>query len=85
MAPDEKKVASGDEKGVPAPSPYAEILERQTIVAESKVGYFGLYRYAAPKELLIIAFSSVCAVAAGAIIPTFPVSRDSCYSRYTLT
>lgn len=86
MASDEKRAPSSDEKGVTTDLlPYAEILERQTSVPDSKVGYFGLYRYATPKELLVLGLSTVFAVAAGAIIPTFPVSLNAVRPNKSLT
>lgn len=54
--------------------PHGELLKSQTHMEDSRVGYFGMYRYATPRDLLIIALSTLCAVAAGGLVPTFPVN-----------
>lgn len=47
----------------------AEILLRQTYFPEVKVSFFSLFQYATMGDLVIIAISTMSALAAGAIIP----------------
>ncbi|PLB35273.1 putative ABC multidrug transporter [Aspergillus candidus] len=49
------------------------ILEAQLCAPVSKVGFFGIYRYASRADLVILCFSCVFAVAAGAGLPIFTV------------
>jgi hypothetical protein len=51
-----------------------DILARQLSLPPVKASYLMLYRYATKMDLLIIVFSSVCAIAAGAIFPIMTVS-----------
>jgi hypothetical protein len=51
-----------------------EILRRQTAIPESKVSFRRLYRFSSPKHRFILGFSAVAAIAAGAVLPCFPVS-----------
>lgn len=50
-----------------------EILKRQLDAPKVKISFFGLYRYASKLDLLIIAISALCAIAAGAAMPLFTV------------
>ncbi|TPX14288.1 uncharacterized protein E0L32_005484 [Thyridium curvatum] len=55
------------------PPEEASILKRQVLTPEVKVGIATLYRYASRNDLLIIAVSTVCAIAAGAALPLMTV------------
>lgn len=55
------------------PSHEAQILKAQVTVPEVKAGFAALYRYASRNDLIIIAVSSVCAIAAGAALPLMTV------------
>ncbi|KAL2787893.1 P-loop containing nucleoside triphosphate hydrolase protein, partial [Aspergillus keveii] len=50
-----------------------EILRRQTAIPESKVSFRHLYRFSSPKHRFILGFSAVAAIAAGAVLPCFPL------------
>ncbi|OCK83169.1 P-loop containing nucleoside triphosphate hydrolase protein [Lepidopterella palustris CBS 459.81] len=45
------------------------IVDLQLDVPKVKVGYFSLYRYANKKEIIIIVFSAIAAIVAGAVLP----------------
>lgn len=51
-----------------------DVLKKQLDAPEVKIGFFGLYRYADKMDILIIAISAICAIAAGAALPLFTVS-----------
>ncbi|GAM85326.1 hypothetical protein ANO11243_033310 [Dothideomycetidae sp. 11243] len=55
------------------PDNEASILRKQLEIPPAKVGYFTLYRYADGRDIAIIAFSSFCAIAGGALMPLMPV------------
>lgn len=55
------------------PPHYAEILKRQVVTPETKKGIGMLYRYASRNDLIIIAVSSICAIASGAALPLMTV------------
>ncbi|RDL39380.1 uncharacterized protein BP5553_03720 [Venustampulla echinocandica] len=67
--------ASKDEEDLYAHLPPAEalILKRQVETPVVKSGWKALYRYATVNDYLIIAVSSVCAIAAGAALPLMTV------------
>lgn len=50
-----------------------EILKRQLDTPPVSISYFALYRYATNMEWVIIAVSSICAIAAGAVLPLMTV------------
>lgn len=55
------------------PPAEAQILKRQVNIPVVKSGWKTLYRYATTNDLIIIAISSVCAIAAGAALPLMTV------------
>ncbi|ORY70091.1 P-loop containing nucleoside triphosphate hydrolase protein [Pseudomassariella vexata] len=55
------------------PAHEAEILKRQVNTPNVKTGFAMLYRYASTNDLLIIAVSSLCAIAGGAALPLMTV------------
>jgi hypothetical protein len=67
---------SGAEKGVPISLKQDEVanLQQQLLFADVNVSFLSLFRYATKSELVIIAISTVFALAAGAIAPLPPVS-----------
>ena len=54
-----------------------EIVKRQLDIPEVKVTFTTLYRYATTTDLVIIAISSICAIAGGAVMPLMTVSTFS--------
>lgn len=50
-----------------------EKLKAQTETPNIDVGFKDLFRYATLKDVLILALSTIAAIAAGAILPCFPV------------
>jgi hypothetical protein len=50
-----------------------EIIQRQLRFPEIKASFFTLFRYATAGDFIIIAISTVCALAAGSILPIPPV------------
>ncbi|OCK82170.1 ABC transporter-like protein [Lepidopterella palustris CBS 459.81] len=50
-----------------------EILQRQLEIPTVHVNYFSLYRYSTKVDLVIIAISSFCSIAAGALLPLMTV------------
>ncbi|RFU33291.1 hypothetical protein B7463_g3069, partial [Scytalidium lignicola] len=50
-----------------------EILEQQLSIEDVSVGFFGLYRYASVLDLLVLAISTIAAIAGGAAIPLMTV------------
>lgn len=55
------------------PEREARILKEQVLTPDVKVGVATLYRYATRNDLLIIAVSAICAIAAGAALPLMTV------------
>ncbi|KAG5927395.1 hypothetical protein E4U42_002291 [Claviceps africana] len=55
------------------PPDEADVLKRQTFVPEVKQGIGVLYRYASRNDLIIIAISSICAIASGAALPLMTI------------
>ncbi|KAL2822424.1 hypothetical protein BJX63DRAFT_376485 [Aspergillus granulosus] len=51
-----------------------ESLRRQTATLDSQVSFRKLYRFASPKHRLILGLSTIAAMAAGAVLPWFPIS-----------
>lgn len=55
------------------PTAEADILKRQVVTPEVKVGIALLYRYASRNDLLIMFVSAICAIAGGAALPLMTV------------
>ncbi len=55
------------------PADEAEVLKRQVLVPTVKVGFFTLFRYSTRMDLVIMAVSAICAIAAGAALPLMTV------------
>lgn len=74
---DTKPVAAPDAEDLDPykdlPEHEAEILKAQVTVPDVKAGIATLYRYASRNDLLIIAVSAVCAIAAGAALPLMTI------------
>lgn len=49
------------------------VLKRQLDTPDVKVGFFTLFRFATRNDLLIIALSAVCGIAAGAVMPLMTI------------
>lgn len=67
---------SGEEETDPfahLPENEREILKRQLDTPPANISYLSLYRYATKLEWVIIAVSSICAIAAGAVLPLMTV------------
>ena len=67
----------GDELYAHLPPHEKEIVKRQLDIPEVKVTYKTLYRYATTNDLIIIAISTICAIAGGAVMPLMTVSTLS--------
>ncbi|KAI0847840.1 P-loop containing nucleoside triphosphate hydrolase protein [Daldinia vernicosa] len=55
------------------PADEAEILKRQVITPEVRTGVLTLYRYSSRNDLIVMAVSSICAIAGGAALPLMTV------------
>lgn len=51
-----------------------QILDRQLVTLSVSTSYWTLFRYATKTDLAIICISSICAIAAGAVMPLMTVS-----------
>ena len=60
-----------------------DIVKRQLAIPEVKVTFKTLFRYATTNDLIIIAISSLCAIAGGAVMPLMTVSTLSLNLRNT--
>ena len=69
------EVKKEDEAYQHLPPHEREIVKRQLDIPTVSVNYKTLYRYATKIDLIIIAVSSVCAIAGGAVMPLMTVSR----------
>ena len=69
--PEAKK---GEEAYAHLPPHEKEIVKRQLDIPEVKVTFRTLYRYATRNDCIIIAISSLCAIAGGAVMPLMTVS-----------
>ena len=69
------EVKKEDEAYQHLPPHEREIVKRQLDIPTVSVNYRTLYRYATKVDLIIIAVSSVCAIAGGAVMPLMTVSR----------
>ncbi|KAI9746413.1 MAG: GTPase-activating protein [Claussenomyces sp. TS43310] len=63
----------GDDPFDHLPANEAEILRRQVAIPKAKVGIKDIYRYATRWDYIIIAVSSICAIAGGAALPLMTV------------
>lgn len=62
------------------------ILKEQLHIPDVKVSFVGLYRYASTNDLIVLAVSAICSIAAGAIMPLFTVCcLDSLSCMWLLT
>lgn len=68
-----KEEPSLDELLAHLPEHEREIIKEQLEVPSVKVTYFTLYRYATTNDLIILAVSSIAAIAGGAALPFFTV------------
>lgn len=55
------------------PPEHAEILKRQVFTPDLKKGVGVIYRYASRNDLIIIAISTICGIAAGAALPLMTI------------
>ena len=77
------EVKKEDEAYQHLPPHEREIVKRQLDIPTVSVNYRTLYRYATKVDLIIIAVSSVCAIAGGAVMPLMTVStriQCACYA-----
>lgn len=68
------QVTKEDEAYQHLPPHEREIVKRQLHIPTVSVTFRTLYRYATRADLIIIAVSSVCAIAGGAVMPLMTVS-----------
>ncbi len=68
------EVKKEDEAYQHLPPHEREIVKRQLDIPTVSVTFRTLYRYATTVDLIVIAVSSVCAIAAGAVMPLMTVS-----------
>ena len=71
------EVKKGEEAYAHLPPHEKEVVKRQLDIPEVKVTFTTLYRYATTNDLIIIAISSICAIAGGAVMPLMTVSTLS--------
>ncbi len=71
------EIKEGEEAYAHLPPHEKEIVKRQLDIPEVKVTFKTLYRYATTTDLIIIAISSICAIAGGAVMPLMTVSTLS--------
>lgn len=71
------EVKEGEEAYAHLPPHEKEIVKRQLDIPEVTVTFKTLYRYATRNDLIIIAVSSICAIAGGAVLPLMTVSNVS--------
>ncbi|KAF6223524.1 hypothetical protein HO133_000367 [Letharia lupina] len=67
------EVKDGEEAYAHLPPHEKEIVKRQLDIPEVTVTFKTLYRYATRNDLIIIAVSSICAIAGGAVLPLMTV------------
>ena len=72
------EVKEGEEAYAHLPPHERDIVKRQLAIPEVKVTFKTLFRYATTNDLIIIAISSLCAIAGGAVMPLMTVSTLSC-------
>ena len=68
------EVKKGEEAYAHLPPHEKEVVKRQLDIPEVKVTFKTLYRYATRNDCIIIAISSLCAIAGGAVMPLMTVS-----------
>ena len=68
------EVKKEDEAYQHLPPHEREIVKRQLDIPTVSITFKTLYRYATTVDLIVIAVSSVCAIAAGAVMPLMTVS-----------
>lgn len=68
--------ASDDEPAAPKSDEEEKIIQRQLQFPDTKVTFFTLFRYSSRTEIVVILISTICALAAGAIIPLPPVREN---------
>ena len=76
------EVKEEDEAYQHLPPHEREIVKRQLDIPTVSVTYKTLYRYATKVDLIIIAVSSVCAIAGGAVMPLMTVSTRIQFAYY---
>ena len=77
------EVKEGEEAYAHLPPHEKEIVKRQLAIPDVKVTFKTLFRYATTNDLIIIAISSLCAIAGGAVMPLMTVSILSLHLRHT--
>ncbi len=68
-----QKPASDEDLYKHLPPDEADILRKQVITPDVKVGISTMYRYASAMDLLIMAAASLCAIASGAFLPCMTI------------
>ena len=71
------EVKEGEEAYAHLPPHEKDIVKRQLAIPEVKVTFKTLFRYATTNDLIIIAISTLCAIAGGAVMPLMTVSTLS--------
>lgn len=66
-------VKEGEEAWAHLPPHEQEVIKRQLVVPDVKVNYKTLYRYATRNDLIIVAVSTVMAIAGGAAMPLMTI------------
>ena len=69
-----REAKEGDEAYAHLPEHEREIVKRQLDIPPINVSFKTLFRYATRNDLLIVAVSTVCAIAGGAALPLMTVS-----------
>ena len=77
------EVKEGEEAYAHLPPHEKEIVKRQLAIPDVNVTFKTLFRYATTNDLIIIAISSLCAIAGGAVMPLMTVSNLSMHLRNT--
>ena len=71
------EVKEGEQAYAHLPPHEREIIKRQLDIPEVKITYTSLYRYATRNDRIIVAISTICAIAGGAVLPLMTVSTSS--------
>ena len=71
------EIKEGEEAYAHLPEHEKAIVKRQLDIPPVTVTYRTLYRYATRNDLLIIAISSICAIAGGAVMPLMTVIKPA--------
>ncbi|KAL4909476.1 hypothetical protein BDW74DRAFT_146656 [Aspergillus multicolor] len=64
------------------PEEERQVLKNQLEEKKANISFFGLWRYATKVDLLILAISAICAIAAGAALPLFTILFGSLASSF---